>query len=499
MGNLLEDKTNRLWDKTYIKLLVISLVAIYVYLIDKSDAKVGILLALAPIALLAVAMLFQNPYAALVTLFCYNYFAMGLTRYVPAPLGLGVDGLIVLTYIGLLFESYKHEIGFARVKNDMCLIVLIWYIYALFELLNPQVISRVAWVYGMRGFALYFFLTVPVTFIVFNKYKDLNLILKLWLIFSILGVAKGLQQLYIGMDYAEQGWLDRGGALTHIIWSGLRVFSFFTDAGQFGATIAHSGVVFAIIGIGEKNFNRKIGYLIVAGLCFYGMSISGTRGAMGVPVAGFLLFLVHTKNVKLFLISGVFLGIIFGILAFTMIGNGNAQVRRMRSSFDKDDASLRTRKENQARLKVYMADKPFGCGVGTTGAFGRQYSPNLFVSQIPTDSWYVAIWVEFGEVGLTLHILIHIYIMLRGSWIILFKIRDRRLYYQTSGLLCGYIGIVVASYGNPVYGQMPTSIMLYMSLAFIFMAPNYQKEIDEANALKETQRLRKLEEYSLIK
>lgn len=491
MGNILEDKTNRLWDKAYVKLLVILLVVVYAYLIEKNDPKMGIMLALAPIGLLGVALLFQNPYAALVTLFCYNYFAMGLTRYIPAPLGLGVDGLLTLTYIGLLFKSYKHEIGFSRVKNDMCLIALIWYVYALFELLNPQVISRVAWVYAMRGFALYFFMTVPVTFIVFNKYKDFNLILKLWLIFSIMGVLKGLQQLYIGMDYAEQQWLDRGGALTHIIWSGLRVFSFYTDAGQFGATIAHSGVVFAIIGVGEPEFKKKIGYFVVAGLCFYGMSISGTRGAMGVPVAGFLLFLVHTKNVRIFLASAVVLSIIFGILAFTNIGNGNAQIRRMRSSFDKDDASLRTRKENQARLRVFMADKPFGCGLGTTGAFGRQYSPNLFVSQVPTDSWYVAIWVEFGEVGLTLHILIHLFCMLRGSWIILFKIRDRRLYYKASAMLCGYVGVAVASYGNPVYGQMPTSIMLYMSLAFVFMAPSYQREIDEQNARDEQRKLMK--------
>ncbi len=490
MENLLEEKTNRLWDKAYVKLLVISFVALYVYLIGQTEPIVGILLAIAPVAILALTLLFANPRFALITLFYYSYFAMGVTRYIPAQLGLGVDGLLLLTYLALFFKSYKGDVGFSRVRNDLSLICLIWYLYAIFELLNPIAESRIAWVYAMRGFSLYFFLSIPVTFVVFNKYRDLNLILKLWLIFSILGIAKGLQQLYIGMDYAEQAWLDHGGALTHIIWSGLRVFSFYTDAGQFGATIAHSGVVFAIIGIGEQNRRRKIGYLIVAALCFYGMSISGTRGAMAVPAGGFFLFLLLTKNWKLFLISGFFMVLAFGFFNYTNIGNGNAQIRRMRSSFDKNDPSLKTRIENQARLKVYMADKPFGCGLGTTGSFGSQYTPYLFVSQVPTDSWFVAIWVEQGEVGLTLHIFILAYCLLRGVWIVLTKIKDRKLYYQTSGLLCGYLGIVGASYGNTVFGQMPTSIITYMSLAFIFMAPQYQKEIDEANALAQEKKIK---------
>jgi hypothetical protein len=35
----------------------------------------------------------------------------------------------------------------------------------------------------------------------------------------------------------------------------------------------------------------------------------------------------------------------------------------MRSVFNTEDASLLVRLENQAKLKVYMADKPFGAGV----------------------------------------------------------------------------------------------------------------------------------------
>jgi hypothetical protein len=482
MANLLEGRTNQLWDNVFVKLAILSLVALYVMLINSSETSVGFILAIAPVAILAVSLLFMNPRAALLTLFYYSYFAMGLTRYVPAPLGLGIDGLLVLTYVGLFFRSYKHDVGFSRMYNDLSLVAFIWYLYAILELFNPIVESRIAWIYAMRGFSMYFFLTIPLTFVIFHKYKDLNLLLKLWSIFSLLGVMKGLQQLYIGMDYAEQAWLDKGGALTHIIWSGLRVFSFYTDAGQFGATIGHSGVVFFIVGLGQKKTRNKVYLFIVSALCFYGMSISGTRGAMAVPAAGFVLFLILIKNVKLLAGGAVLLLIVFVFFNFTMIGDGNAQIRRMRSSFDSNDASLKTRKANQARLKIYMADKPFGCGLGTTGSFGTQYTPQLFASQVPTDSWFVAVWVEQGIVGLSLHIFIILYGLIRGSWILMTKIRDRELYYKIAALLCGYWGIVGASYGNTVFGQLPTSILIYMSLPLIFMSPNFQKEIDEQEA-----------------
>ncbi|MDD2797840.1 MAG: O-antigen ligase family protein [Bacteroidales bacterium] len=484
-SGLRNGKTNQLWDKAIVKLAILILVAIYVYLLKDAEMSTGVLLAGGPIAILFVSFLFSNPRFAFITLFYYNYFAMGITRYFPAPLGLGIDGLLVLTYVALLFKSYKNDVGFSRMINDLSLVALIWYLYALFELLNPIVESRIAWVYAMRGFSLYFFLTIPVTFVIFNKYRDLNMIIRLWSIFSILGVLKGLQQLYIGMDFAEQRWLDTGGALTHIIWSGLRVFSFYTDAGQFGATMGHSGVVFFIVALGKKEMRSKLYYGIVALLCFYGMSISGTRGAMAVPAAGFMLFIILSKNWKLMTVGLFLLMLMFIFFKFTSIGNGNDQIRRMRSSFDTNDASLQTRLVNQERLKTYMANKPFGCGIGTTGSFGQQYTPYLLSAQIPTDSWFVAIWVEQGEVGLMLHISILVYCLLRGIWIVFFRIKDRELSFKITALLCGYIGIIGASYGNTVLGQLPTSLITYMSLSFIFMAPLFQREIDEENARKE--------------
>jgi hypothetical protein len=40
-------------------------------------------------------------------------------------------------------------------------------------------------------------------------------------------------QMTMGVDFAEQEWLNEGSYKTHILFGKLRVFSFFSDAGQF--------------------------------------------------------------------------------------------------------------------------------------------------------------------------------------------------------------------------------------------------------------------------
>jgi hypothetical protein len=50
-------------------------------------------------------------------------------------------------------------------------------------------------------------------------------------------------QMTMGVDFAEQEWLNEGSYKTHILWK-TKVFSFFSDAGQFGANQGYTGVVF---------------------------------------------------------------------------------------------------------------------------------------------------------------------------------------------------------------------------------------------------------------
>lgn len=182
------------------------------------------------------------------------------------------------------------------------------------------------------------------------------------------------------------------------------------------------------------------------------------------------------------MISGFFLLLlVFYFFKFTTIGQGNYQIRRMRSAFDPNDASLQVRLENQRKLRTYMASRPFGGGIGHGGVKAQKYLPNAYLSQVPTDSGYVLIWVEQGIVGLILHLFILFYVVGKASYQIMFRIRDPNLKLKMAGLVAGMSGIMVANYGNAVLYQMPTSILFYVSMALLMNMKSFDIEVPELN------------------
>ena len=250
-----------------------------------------------------------------------------------------------------------------------------------------------------------------------------------------------------------------------------------SDAGQFGANQAYSAVVATIVAFAGKNTRRRLFFLTVALLGFIGMFLSGTRGAISIPLAGFFLFFVLRKNVFVMVAGVILLVVVFAFFKFTYVGQGNQFVRRMRSAFNPNDPSLQVRLENQKVLSAYLAKRPFGGGIGHAGVKAKEYVPGSFLSKIATDSWYVLIWAEQGIVGLCLHLFILFYIIIKSSYLIMFRIRDPVLKMKMAALASGMLGVMVASYGNAVLGTMPTSLLIYTSMALMLNAR--QIEINE--------------------
>jgi len=52
-------------------------------------------------------------------------------------------------------------------------------------------------------------------------------------------------------------------------------------------------------------------------------------------------------------------------------------------------------------------------------------------------------------------------------------------------MICGFAGILTSSYGNAIFLQYPTGIIMYMIQAFIFMGLYYDKELEEHNEVIE--------------
>lgn len=412
--------------------------------------------------------LFTKPIVGLYTAIALSFILIGMGRYVKdLQVGLGMDAILILTYLALFMNRFKERIDWSPANKDITILATLWFGYSIFQLVNPEAHSVAAWFSG-RGVALYMFLLVPLTLIFVNTNQKLDFFLYVWGAFSILVSLKGIMQLQMGLDSAEQAWLDEGNYKTHILFGKLRVFSFLSDAGQFGGTQAFAAVVATIYSMAIKNNRpKKFFFVAVAVLGFYGMVISGTRGAISIPLAGFMTFFILRKNIKVLGFGVGLLAIVFIFFRFTTIGQGNDQIRRMRTAFDPNDASLQVRLDNQKLLSRYLASRPFGGGIGHGGVKAQKYLPNAFLSQVATDSWYVLVWVEQGIVGLLLHLFILFYSVGRASYKVMFVIRDPLLKLKISALIAGMAGVMVASYGNAVLGGMPTGMLIYVSMAIM--------------------------------
>ncbi|MDD4640933.1 MAG: O-antigen ligase family protein [Bacteroidales bacterium] len=440
--------------------------------------KLGLLVAFLPVFFLVAYIIINKPYWGLLLIFVLNYFLMGLYRYINLfPLGLLTDFLLVFLLFSLLLRSYLHnDIHWKYSFNGGVMLLFAWLVLCILQLANPTAVVE-AWVYTIRSF-IYPVAAVIFVSILFFRYKDFKLILMIWSILTILAVIKMQWQVSFGFDSFELRWMYADYVRYKMVFlqSGIRYFSFFTDAGNFGSNMGCAMVVFSICAIYTKNNWLRIYYAGVGMLGMYAMFISGTRGALAVPFAGFFVYTLLSKNLKIFVISCFFLAGVFLFFTETYIGQGNQHIRRMRSAFDPNEPSLVVRKVNQKILANYLRTRPFGEGLGLAGVEARRFAQRI-TTQIPSDSWYVKIWCQTGAVGLVIYFLIYLSILAYGAYIILFRIRDTELRGRLTAIVCGLTGILASSYGNSIMGQYPTAILMATVVAFIFSGIRYDNEL----------------------
>ena len=436
-----------------------------------------IALAVAALALVAIV---RNIKWGFYFLLLASFVSVGLTRYAPSlPLGLLIDVILVAIF-AIKFLTDFRETNWGILKNTAFLAVMAWMVINCMEIVNPESKSREAWFYAMRGVSLYLFLTMLIGFLCLTFKKDFKWFINLWFGFSIIGALWGAKQLTIGLDSAEKAWLAVPGNLTtHMLFGRLRVFSFYSDAGQFGASQAHTFLVASILAISEKVKTRRVFYIITALLCLYGMLVSGTRGAIAIPIVGFFTYFVLIRNFKIIVVGSILFAGAFGILKFTHIGQGIYQINRMRTALNPNDASFQVRLENQKKLRDYLNHHIMGGGIGSAGYWGERFTPGTFLANLALDSWYVRIAAETGYVGLVIYLIIIVVIVLTC----IRKIgatgdEDERN--KLIALFCGVSGILVASYTNQVFGQIPTATLVYISIVFLTKPEN--KSPDEKAA-----------------
>lgn len=479
-------------------LFLLFLLAIYQFITTgfNSFAIVCIL----PLLIFGAIIVFKWRMSAFWLLIFINYFIQWKEfPYLGIPVSLPNEILQILL-LGIAIIDARETPHFERAANLMFFALVIWCGFCTLEVLNDTCglgINVGAWYTGARMLAF----QVMYIFLVFSIYisspEILMRYLKVWGYLSLFSALWTFKQQYIGLATDEMNFLYGAGRTTHIIQGGtlIRYFSTFSDAANYGCNAGAAATAFAIFGITAKIQKDRWFFIITSIIVVIAMFASGTRTAMFCMAGGFIAFLFLSKSIKIIIPSAIIGGLFFFFLAFTNIGQGNQQIRRMRSAFRKGDASTQVRDINQETMKKYMQDAPWGIGLGM---YGQQVPANNKYNKMATiaaDSEYVYIWLRTGRIGISLFV-ITMLIMLGGACrIVLFKLKNPTLIGIGGGLCSAFVAIQLGGYANQVLMQFPNCLTFYGGLTIVYLLPFLEPEWNKF----EQKRLAEQEEKKRIK
>ena len=437
------------------------------------------LVCMIPLSIAFILFSFQHKMMVFWYVFIINYTVMGLTRYYYIPIPVTV--LTVIPQIFLLsvciWDVREHPNS--RYGNLMTLAIIIWTTYVILQLFNQTCllpISFTAWGMNFMFYGLSFILAyVIITYLIRTPERIMKL-LRIWAYMAIIADFWAWRQQNIGWDDSEWAWLMGVGGRTHLIGGSIRYFSFFSDAANYGCSIAASAVIFYIVAITTKLRKDKILFFIAALFSTYGFFASGTRTALVCFMAGVFLYVILSKSFKIAVPVMILGALFYGFLAFTDIGQGNMQIRRMRSAFNKNDASANVREINKAALAKYLRDAPFGMGFNIDEENVPANHKYKKVYETSNDSTYVFMWQRVGIVGAVLFAIVNGMILVGGCIITMFKLKNKMCIGIAAGMCCAFVAIQLGGYANHILTQYPNLLLYYGGMAIVYLLPSIEPE-----------------------
>ena len=472
--NALNTTSDRLGGGRVLLLFLLFLLALY-ELVNAGFTAFAIICIL-PIGVIFVITSFKQRMFTFWLLCLVNYFIQLKDLTLPIPMSLPNE-MLELLLLALAFMDVA-ELKLERTLNVMFACLLIWSGYCTLELFNNTCnlgLNVGGWYTSARLMAF----QLVYAFLVFSLYISSPEMLKkylfLWGALALFAAFWVWKQQRFGFTNAENHWIQTRGRSTHILQGGslIRYFSIYSDAANFGIGIASTGVAFIIFGITSKIKKFRYFFLITGIACIWAMFPSGTRTATFCLGAGFFTYIFLSKSVKIAVPFTILFSLAFFILAFTNIGQGNQQIRRMRTAFDPNDASASVRTINQTAMKRYMREAPWGIGLLNEVPTNNKYA---YMATVPPDSEYVFIWIHTGEIGITVFLITTAIMIIGGCWIVLFRIKSPSLRGIGAGLCCAFVSQQLGGYGNQVLMQFPNCLVFYGGLSIAYVLPHIEKE-----------------------
>ena len=392
------------------------------------------------------------------------------------------------------------ETRFERLGNILFFTILLWCGFCTLEVLNDTCgigIDVGSWYSTARQMAYQMMYCCLVFTLYITNPKILNKYLFVWGCLALFAAFWVWKQSKLGLTEKETSFLYSHAGRTHLLQGGslIRYWSIFNDAATFGIGIASTAVAFIIFGITSKIKSHKIFYLITGFACAWAIFPTGTRTAIACLMAGFMAYVFLSKSFKIAIPVSIVFGIFVFILAFTDIGNGNQQIRRMRSAFNKNDASANVRTANQAAMKKYLDEAPWGIGMAVGYRNVPANNKYTFMATVAPDSEYVFIWIHTGVIGISVFLILTFIQLIGACWIVLFTLKSPSLQGIGAGLCCAFVAIQLGAYANQVLTQFPNCLVTYGGLSIVYILPCIEQEWIE----HENQLLAKQEEKKRLK
>lgn len=441
-----------------------------------------------PLIIIAAYVAFKYRMAAFWALFFINYFVQWFAKNNLLPSGIPLslyNEMLEILLLGIAIIDARRTPHFERTANLMLYALIMWCGFCTLEVLNDTCglgINIGAWYQGARMMAFQLLYCFLIFCIYIDNSKVLIQYIYVWAAFSLFTVFYTWKQIHIGFSPAESAWLQ--GSRTHILNAGtlIRYFSTHNDAANFGICVASTAVAYFIFAITSKIKKHRILFLITGIGCTWAMFQSGTRTAMACLILGIIAYVFLSKSAKIATSVTIVFGFLLFILAFTTIGQGNQQIRRMRSIFNRNDASANVRTINQQTMRKYMKEAPWGIGLGMNRENVPANNKYTLMSTIAPDSEYVFIWLRTGKIGITIFIITMLLMLGGACWIVLFRINSPSLRGIGAGFCCAFISQQLGGYGNQVLMQFPNCLLFYGGLSIVYVLPFLEKEWVEYEA-----------------
>ena len=436
-----------------------------------------------PLVILFIYIAFTWRMVTFWALIIVNYFIQMKDVSVPVSTSLPNE-MLELILLAIAIIDVRQDPQFNRAANLMAVAIMIWCGLCFIEVFNDSCslgINVATWFTGARILAIQLIWILLVFSIYISSPKILMTYLKIWAILSLFSAFWTWKQVNFGFTTAENIWMETRGRTTHIINGGtlIRYFSTFNDAANYGCHAASAAIAFIIFGITNHMKRAKIFFFLVALAAIWGMFQSGTRTAIFCMGAGFAAYIILSKSIKIAVPFSIFFVVATILLVFTTIGNGNQQIRRMRSAFNKEDASANVRDINKEAIKKYIRDIPWGIGLGMDSKNVPANNKFKKLSTIPPDSEYVYIWVHTGPIGVTVFACCMFLIFVGGCQVVMFRLKNKTLIGIGAGFCCAFVSINLGGYANQVLFQYPNGLTFFGGMAIVYILPYLEPEWEE--------------------